>query len=156
MRAGDASVWSCEGSAGQLSRGFFSDGFEFWGRSIAQWQIEHLADAIARGWTALDRRIVVWNVPGSSFLARNRQVPERSESQQWSRISVLEKKEFHRHGSTSSRRSSNSGSVAGPPERGLAGARPPGDVALIYPSLSAGGPSGTRGDDRGHGSQPVP
>src|SRR5271165_327289 len=37
MRGGAASVLSCEGSAGQLSRGFFSDGFEFWGSSIAQY-----------------------------------------------------------------------------------------------------------------------
>ena len=44
----------------------------------------------------------------------------------------------------------------GPPERRLAGARPSGDVAVVHAGVSPGGAPCARGDDRGHGRQPVP
>ena len=54
------------------------------------------------------------------------------------------------------RRTADHRAVAGPSGRRVAGARPSGDVAVVHADLSAGGASGARGDDRGHGRQPVP
>ena len=48
------------------------------------------------------------------------------------------------------------GTAAGAAERRVAGARPSGDVAVVHAGVSAGGAPGARGDDRGHGRQPVP
>src|SRR5262249_25055092 len=45
---------------------------------------------------------------------------------------------------------------SGPPERRVVGARPSGDVAVLHEGVSPGRAPCARGDDRGHGRQPVP